>query len=88
MASTLSHRNDLSSLAVQNNNEYFAYRVNWTNWLAAKRHAPDGATVISSLFGGNAFGLKLDLGSAYLDCPLAADLVLRRTRWILLGGFC
>lgn len=58
MASTLSYRNYLSRLAVHNNNQYFAHRVNLTNWLAAKRHAPDGATVISSLFGSDAFGLR------------------------------
>ena len=80
IASTLSYRNYLSSLAVHNNNEYFAHRVNLTNGLAAKRHAPDGATVISGPFGFDAFGLELDLGAAYLDCPLAADLVLRGTR--------
>lgn len=66
--------------------QYVADRLSLANGLASKRDAPDGATVIGSPFGIDTLGLELDVGAAYLDCPLAGDLVLGRTRWVRLGG--
>jgi hypothetical protein len=50
--------------------------MNLANWLAAKRNTPNTETVICSPFGRDAFGLKLDLGAAYLNGALSADFIL------------